>query len=84
VSWQNLCCVAIGAVVAVVGGLANVPGLLALGGMIVTGALGASVPGRNGAAPAARGPVQRVARSRRRNTPASLPLLDPTMRNRIP
>lgn len=88
VSWANLCALAIGAAVAVVGGVLNVPGLLALGGTIVGGVLGNAMPGRPGAhGPAAPlvGATPTVARprARRRRTPGPFGI-EATVRNRLP
>ena len=83
-SWANLAAIAIGSLVAVVGGLHNVPGLLALGGTIVGGVLGNAMPGRPNAG--ASTPTLRPPRARRRSaTPASLPMhhgIDQTLRSR--
>jgi hypothetical protein len=89
VSWANLCALAIGAAVAVVGGILNVPGLLALGGTIVGGVLGNSMPGRPGAHAAAplvgATPTNGRARARRRRaTPPGAFGIEATVRNRLP
>ncbi len=95
-SWANLCALVVGAAVAVVGGLLNVPGLLALGSSIVGGVLGNAIPGRQGHGaqtallvadrPTPRDPRPRA--RRRRGTPASGPpdfsLVEGTLRNRMP
>lgn len=92
-SWANLCALVVGATVAVVGGLLNVPGLLALGSSIVGGVLGNAIPGRPGhQAPlplVVSTPTDRRPRARRRrNTPPSGPpdfaLEAGTLRNRLP
>jgi len=90
VTWANLAALAIGCAVAVVGGLHNVPGLLALGSSIVGGVLGGSIPARAGAAAdhrseAPTSPAMAPRRRRRRVTPLGGPFApENTLRNRLP
>lgn len=72
-----------------VGGLHNVPGLLALGGTIVGGVLGNSMPARAAAATAdtaaPTSPPVITRRRRRRLTPGAAAFgPDSTLRNRLP
>jgi hypothetical protein len=89
VSWANLCALAIGAAVAVVGGVLNEPGLLALGSSIVGGVLGNAMPGRPGAHGAAAplvgaAPTIGRARARRRRATPGAFGIEATLRNRLP